>query len=225
MSVSVDWKPERAVQAKIKDMNKNDYSDRLKTQKGDLCKRWGALQSNCISQHHPLGASSYQKTSDSKHLQIKDSEQGQFKVVRENNNYCVQCTFPYYLPFYKKFQRSVEPYHWQATTQFIKFEHVPIYLELAFILFAKFLLFLMAILKAKIFKNIKLFLHLLKNVNKKHTLFELVSSWSVHQHPPREPLHSGRQTWLRTMEKTSALSKMLSQSKNTKKIYTKIKAR
>jgi len=38
MSVSVDWKPERAVQAKIKDMNKNDYPDRLKTHKGDLCK-------------------------------------------------------------------------------------------------------------------------------------------------------------------------------------------
>jgi len=122
------------------------------------------------------GISSYQRTSISKHLQIKDSEQGQFKVVRENNDYCVQCTFPYYLQFSKKFQRSVEPYHWQATTQFIKFEPVPIYLELSFILFAKFLLFLMAILKAKIFKNIKIFLHLLKNVNNKHTLFKLVSS-------------------------------------------------
>jgi hypothetical protein len=31
MSVSVDWKPERAVQAKIRDINKNDYPDRLKT--------------------------------------------------------------------------------------------------------------------------------------------------------------------------------------------------
>jgi len=39
MSVSVDWKPKKAVQAKIKDMNKNNYPDRLKkTHKGDLCK-------------------------------------------------------------------------------------------------------------------------------------------------------------------------------------------
>jgi hypothetical protein len=52
----------------------------------------------------------------------------------------------------------VEPYHWQATTQFIKFESVPIYLELSFILFAKFLLFLMAILKAKNFKIQNFFL-------------------------------------------------------------------
>jgi len=39
MSVSVDWKPEKAVQEKIRDTNKNDdYPDRLKTQKGDLSK-------------------------------------------------------------------------------------------------------------------------------------------------------------------------------------------
>jgi len=38
MSVSVDWKPERAVQEKIRDMNKNDNPDRLKTRKGYLCK-------------------------------------------------------------------------------------------------------------------------------------------------------------------------------------------
>jgi hypothetical protein len=50
----------------------------------------------------------------------------------------------------------VEPCRWQATTQFIKFEPVPIYLELSF-LFAKFLLFLMAIPEAKIFKKIQIF--------------------------------------------------------------------
>jgi len=37
MSVSVDWKPEWAVQAKIRDKNYN-YPDRLKPEKGDLCK-------------------------------------------------------------------------------------------------------------------------------------------------------------------------------------------
>jgi len=39
MSVSVDWKPERAVQAKIRDIkNENDYADRLKTRKDDIFK-------------------------------------------------------------------------------------------------------------------------------------------------------------------------------------------
>jgi len=72
------------------------------------------------------------------------------------------------LTIFQIFQRSMEPHHWQATIQFIKFEHVPIYLEFSFILFS------MAILEAKIFK-IQFFLHLLKSVNNKHTLFELIS--------------------------------------------------
>jgi len=71
----------------------------------------------------------------------------------------------------------------------------------------------MAILEAKIFKIQKLFLHLLKSVNNKHTFFEFMSSGSVHPQPPRERLHSGRETWLSTMEKTSALSKMQSYKK------------
>jgi len=37
--------------------------------------------------------------------------------------------------------KSVEPHHWQVTTQFTKFESVPIYLELSFIVHTKFLLF------------------------------------------------------------------------------------
>jgi len=74
----------------------------------------------------------------------------EFKVVRENSGYCVQCTFPIHLPFYKFFERSVEPCHWQVTP-LIKFEIMPIYLEFSFILFAKFLLFFMAILEAKSF--------------------------------------------------------------------------
>jgi len=193
--ILIDRKPERAVYEKVEDHDKVTTSVR----------------------HIPLRASSHQKISDSKHLHIKDSEQGQFKVIMKNNGYCVQCTPPLYIPFSKKFQRSVEPRHWQVTTQFIKFESVPIYLELLFFLFAKFLLFLMAILKAKIFK-IQNFLHLLKSVNNKYTLFELVSRWSVHQHPSRERLHSGRETWLSTLERTSALSKMQSHSKN---IYIK----
>ena len=84
-----------------------------------------------------------------------------------------------------------------------------------------FFYFLMAILEAKIFKIQNFCLHLLKSVNNKHTLFQLVSRWNVHQHPPREQLHSGRETWLSTMERTSALSKMLSQSIHTKKKYKK----
>jgi len=37
--------------------------------------------------------------------------------------------------------------------------------------------------------------------------FELMSKWNIHQHPPRERLHSGRETWLSVMEKASALNK------------------
>jgi len=54
----------------------------------------------------------------------------------------------------------------------------------------------MAMLEAKKIQNTKPFLHLLKSVNNKYTLFELVSRWSVHQHPPRERLRFGRETWL-----------------------------
>jgi len=64
---------------------------------------------------------------------------------------------PIILTIFQIFQRSVEPRHWQATTQLIKFEPVPFYLELSFILFTKFLLILMAILEAKNFQNTKLF--------------------------------------------------------------------
>jgi len=58
MSVSVDWKPERAVQAKIRDMNKNDNPDRLKTRKGDLCKSYRSKDKVTASgqAYDPLGA-------------------------------------------------------------------------------------------------------------------------------------------------------------------------
>jgi len=51
---------------------------------------------------------------------------------------------------------------------------------------------------SKNFQNTKPFLHSLKSANNKYTFFELTSSWSVHQHPIRERLHSGRETWLST---------------------------
>ena len=143
------WNPKRAIYAKVKDHDKVTASVR----------------------HDPLGASSYQKISDSKRLQIKDSEQGQFKVVRENNGYCVQCTFPLYLPFSKNFQRSVEPCHWQVTTQFIQFEHVPIYLELSFILFAGFLLFFWWQYLKQNFQNTNLFTFFEKCEQQTHLLW------------------------------------------------------
>jgi len=114
--------------------------------------------------------------------------------------------FPYIYHF-PNFSKSVEPCHLRVTTQFIKFEPVPIYLEFSLILFAKFLKFFMAILEAKNSQKYKTFLHILKSVNNKHTLFELMSRWNIHQHPPRERLHSGRETWLSVMEKASSLNK------------------
>jgi hypothetical protein len=107
---------------------------------------------------------------------IQRLETGAFKVVREYNGYCVQCTFQIYLPFSKFFKDPWSHAIVMSPLNSSNFEPVPIYLELSFILFAKFLLFLMAIPEAKIFKKIQNFLHLLKSVNNKHTLFELVSS-------------------------------------------------
>jgi len=107
MSVSVDWKPERAVQAKIRDTEKIIKKCILigwNPKRAIYAKVKDHDKVTALFVHHPLGASSYQKTSDSKHPQMKDSEQGQFKVVRENNGYCVQCTFPIYLPFSKIFK-------------------------------------------------------------------------------------------------------------------------
>jgi len=96
----------------------------------------------------------------------------ELKAVWENSDYCIQCTLPIHLPFSKLFAKicGVMPLAiWQATTQLIKFEHLPIYLEFSFILFAKFRLPLMVILKAKNFKknSFKTFLDLLKRINNK----------------------------------------------------------
>ncbi|KEH15622.1 transmembrane protein, putative [Medicago truncatula] len=98
-----------------------------------------------------------------------------------------------------------------VTTQFIKFEPVPTYLELSFILFC--IISSIAILKSKKISKItkKLFFYIfLKSVNNKHILFELVSRWSIHRHPSRERLYSERETWLSIVERTSVLSKMQS---------------
>jgi len=50
MSVSVDRKPERAVQAKVRDIKQKNHPDRLKTRKGGLykVKDKKKRQSNCI---------------------------------------------------------------------------------------------------------------------------------------------------------------------------------
>ena len=149
MIILIDWKPEKAIHAKIKDHDKVTASVR----------------------HNSLGA--YQLSNDFQFEASADQrlETGAFKVVMEYNSYCVQCTSPLYLPFSKKIQRSVEPCHWQVTSQFIKFEPVPIYLELSFILLAKFLLFFMAILKAKHFKIQNFFTSFEKCEQKTHSLW------------------------------------------------------
>ncbi|KEH26630.1 transmembrane protein, putative [Medicago truncatula] len=100
----------------------------------------------------PMNASAVKKY----FVKNKNLEQGHSKLLRR------KAVIVFNVPsntftIFQIFQRSVEHCHWQVTTQFIKFELVPIYLELSFILFAKFLLFFMTILKAKNFKNTKLF--------------------------------------------------------------------
>jgi len=84
MSVSVDWKPERAVQAKIRDIQK--FTIILigwNPKRAIYAKVKDHDKVTASVRHGPLGAPSDQKTSNLKRLQLKDSKQGQFKVDRE----------------------------------------------------------------------------------------------------------------------------------------------
>ena len=109
-----------------------------------------------------------------KSRQIKDPELGQFKVVRENNGYCIRCTLPIYLPFSIDFQNLWSRAIGGSPLNSPNLSLCPFIWNSHPILFAKFLLFLMTILETKNFKIQNLFLRLLKSVNNKHTLFELV---------------------------------------------------
>jgi len=127
MFILIGGKPERATYAKVKGNDKVTASVR----------------------HSPLGAPSHPKTSDSKHLQIKDQELGQFKVVRENSSYCVQCTFPYIYHFFKIFKDLCNHALGRPPLNSSKLSPCPFIWSSHFILFAKFLLCLMTILEAK----------------------------------------------------------------------------
>jgi len=94
MSVSVDWKPERAVQAKVRDIKNIIILIGWNPKREIYAKVKDHDKVTASVRHVPLGASGYQKTSDSNHLQIKDSKQGQFKVVRENNGYMCSMYLP-----------------------------------------------------------------------------------------------------------------------------------
>ncbi|KEH29921.1 hypothetical protein MTR_4g056210 [Medicago truncatula] len=74
----------------------------------------GKWTPNYEGSHSPLGASSYQKTSDKKHLQIKDSEQGHSKLLGRIAVVVFNVPFPLHLPFFQNFHKSVEPCPWQV---------------------------------------------------------------------------------------------------------------
>jgi len=181
MSVSLDWKPERAVQAKIRDKKNTIILIGWNPKRAIYAKVKDHDEVTASAKHDPLGASNYQKTFDSKHLQIKDSEQGQFKVVRENSSCCVQCIFPIYLPFSKKIQKicgatllaGYHPIHpvWACAHLFGTLIHSICMISSVFY----------GNTWGENFQNTKPFLHSLKSVNNKHTFFELMSIWSVHQ--------------------------------------------
>ena len=204
----MDWKPERAVQAKIRDKKKikYNYPDRLKPERAIYAKVKDHDKVTASVRHDPLGASRYQKTSGSKHLQIKDSEQGRFKVVRENSGYCVQCTFPIYLPFSKNFKDPWSRAIGRLLPNSSNLSLCPFIWNSHLFYLHDFFYFWWQYLKQN-FQNTKTFYVSLKSVNNKHTFFELMSIWSV---SIRERLHSRRETWLSTMERTSALCKMQS---------------
>jgi len=74
-------KTQKGGPGKIRDMNKNDYPDRLKPKRAIYAKLKDHDKVTASVRHNPLGAFSYQKTFDSKHLQIKDSELGHSKLL------------------------------------------------------------------------------------------------------------------------------------------------
>jgi len=206
-------------------MNKKNYPDRLKNPQGQsLQKLRIKRQSNCIrSVTVNLGHPVIKRPPIRSICKSKTRNWGNSKLLGRIAVTMFNEPFPYIYHFSIFFAKSMEPCHWRVTTPFIKFEPVPIYLELRFILFAKFLLFSMTIIEAKKkIQNTKLFLHLLKSVNNKHTLFELLSRRNVHQHLPRKRLHSRKETWQNTMERTSTSSKMQSRHQNTKKIQKEL---
>jgi len=95
MSVSVDWKPERAVQEKIRDKKKLIILIDWKPERAIYAKFKDHDKVTASVRHSPLGASSYQKTSDSKHLQIKDSEHGHSKLLGRITVIVFNVPFPY----------------------------------------------------------------------------------------------------------------------------------
>ena len=105
---------------------------------------------------------------------------------------------PIYVPFFKIFKRSVEPCPWQATTQFIKFEPVPIYLELSFYSVCKISSMFDGNTWSKIiFKNTKLFIAFEK-VWTKNALS--LNSWAYKTYIDirlKNGYNPGRVTWLK----------------------------
>ena len=134
MIILIGWKLEKAIYAKVKDYDKVTASGQTRSTWGILAVKgppiWNIWKSK-IGQWNPKLF-------------------GRIAVIVFN------VPFPYIYHF-PNFSKSVEPCHWRVTTQFIKFEPVPIYLELSLILFAKFLQFLMAILETNFFKKIQNF--------------------------------------------------------------------
>ena len=130
MIILIGRKPARATYAKVKDHDKVIASSQVRS-------TWG-IQSLKDLRFGSISKSKIQNMGNSKLL-------GRITVIVFN-------VPSHIFTIFQNFQRSVEPCHWQVTTQFIKFEPVPTYLEPSFILFAQFILSLMAILKAKNFK-------------------------------------------------------------------------
>ena len=146
----------------------------MKPKKGDLCKDHDKVTASV--RHDPLGASRYQKTSNSKHLQIKDSEQGQFKVVKENSGYCVQCTLPIYSPFSKFFKDLWSHAIGRLPPNSSSLSLCPFIWNSHLFYLHNFFYFWWQHLKRKFSKYKTFFLHLLKSVNNGHTFLK---SWVV----------------------------------------------
>ena len=154
MSVSVDRKPERAVQAKIRDIKRKVIiligwkPERAVYAKVKDSRKGKVTASN---RHHPLGAYLL-----SKNLQSEASKTVKFEVIRENRVIKFNVPLHFKITMFRALYRSVELRHWRATIQSIKFELLPLYLKFSLILFSKIspIPFLMIICWRKILKTV-----------------------------------------------------------------------
>ena len=157
-------------------MNKNNYPDRLKNPQGQSMQKLRIKrQSNYIrSDTINLGHSVIRRPLIWSICKWKTRNRGNSKLLGRIVVIVFNVPFPYIYHF-PNFSKSVEPCHLRVTTQFIKFEPVPIYLELTYSIWKISSVFDGNTWSKKFSKNTKLFFYIFWKVRTTNTLS--LNSW------------------------------------------------